>query len=139
MFHDEQYFIRSVRIRIGDRKGPTSAEGCQHFTTGSKNANSTPSDGVHPPVAEEQCHAQAAPAPSPIHPSIGQTIGKRHDQFAAIASRQQWWHWDRIWDVSDEGFSLWNINFRKKKNVKCKARELNRGKTIWSYFWNNKE
>lgn len=118
-----QYFIRSVRVWIGDRKGSTSAESCQHFTTGSKNPNATPGHGVHPPIAEEQCHAQAAPAPSPIHPSIGQTIGKRHDQFAAITSRQQRWHWNRIHHVS-----AMQTNFFSTKNVPFEtiaSRELN--------------
>lgn len=120
------YFIRSVRIRIGDRKGSASAEGCQHFATRSKDSNSTPGYGVHPSVAEEQCHAQAAPAPPPVHPSIGQTIGKRREQFAAITSRQQWRHRDRICNVSDKEFFLSLEWMREKK--KYVERESNREK-----------
>lgn len=99
-----QLLVRKVhvRIRIGDRKGSASAESCQHFATRSKDSNSTPGYGVHPSVAEEQCHAQAAPAPPPVHPSIGQTIGKRREQFAAITSRQQWRHRDRICNVEQQ-------------------------------------
>lgn len=79
VFYQEQYFIRSFRIRLGDRKGPTSAEGCQHFTAGAKNANATNGHGVNPSTATEQHTAQAGLTPSPVHPSIGQTIGKRYD------------------------------------------------------------